>query len=146
MTTHPLLCATKCSPEDIYRVHAVPFLVLPFFITVVMSVGLKAGSLALLVVLVAYLYSSRKSEDVLQEHLDTVLSGLLRAEKKVPLGSPRVAVGLGACLDVIGDANEILEKIQARAPEEPEHFNHIQDLNQLEKVFTYFFQHGAAAE
>jgi ADP-dependent glucokinase len=112
----------------------------------VMSVGLKSCYLAVVVIALAYLYS-RRSEDYLKQHLDEVLSGLLRAENKVPLGpAPRVAIGFGACVDVFGDAEDILNMVQAQPPLHPGHFNSVDNLEQLEKLYAYFFRYGAAAE
>ena len=111
--------------------------------------GFKTGTfLSILVILAAYFYKRQTNDsDVLRNRLNNVLSGLLRAERQVALGSePKVAVGFGACLDVIGDAVDVLEKLGARSPDLPEHFNELESQEDLEKVFAYFFRHGAAAE
>ncbi|KAI0215573.1 putative ADP-dependent glucokinase [Lamellibrachia satsuma] len=109
--------------------------------------GVKTGTfVSFLIILAAYFYK-RQTGDVLRNRLNNVLHGLLRAESQVELGfEPKVAVGFGACLDVIGDAVEVLDKLGARSPDFPEHFNELESLEDLEKVFAYFFRHGAAAE
>lgn len=109
--------------------------------------GVKTGTfISSLVILAAYFYK-RQTGDVLRNRLNNVLHGLLRAESQVELGfEPKVAVGFGACLDVIGDAVEVLDNLGARSPDFPEHFNELESLEDLEKVFAYFFRHGAAAE
>ena len=112
---------------------------------------IKTGTfVSFLVILAAYLIVYRRQtndDDVLRNRLDSVLSGLLRAERQVQLGrDPKVAVGFGACLDVIGDAVSVLDKLGAMSPHLPEHFDELESLEDLEKVFAYFFRHGAAAE
>lgn len=114
------------------------------------SSGVKiCGVLSIVVVLLAILYK-KNNDEVLRERLQSVLTGLLQAEKQglqAETGRERrVAVGFGACLDVFGSAVEVLEKAGAQASDEPDHFNHIKDLDEVEKVFAYFFRHGAAAE
>lgn len=108
------------------------------------SVGFKsATAVSTLIILVAYFY--RRHEDVI--HLDRVLAGLLEAENAVPLNSGiRVAVGFGSCVDVIGPALDLLKKLEASVPENPQHFNTVHDQEEFEKIFAYFFRHGAAAE
>lgn len=98
---------------------------------------------SVLVLLSSYLY--RRHMDV--KHLDTVLMGLLEAERAVPLDSGlRVAVGFGSCVDVIGSAMDVLAKLSASVPDKPEHFNTVHNQEEFEKIFAYFFRHGAAAE
>lgn len=111
------------------------------------SFALKSGSvMSLVIILAAYLYK-RQSDDALKDHIEKVLSGLLRAEQKVSLPpKPRVAVGFGACQDIFSPAVEVLEKIGAMPPKKPKHFNQITSKEDLEQGFAYFFQHGAAAE
>ena len=119
--------------------------------TVMLQFCIKAGTLvSFLVILAAYMIVYRRQTnegDVLRNRLNSVLSGLLRAERQVQLGrEPKVAVGFGACLDVIGDAVDVLDRLGARSPDSPEHFDELESLEDLEKVFAYFFRHGAAAE
>lgn len=105
-----------------------------------------AVSLSLVVLLVAYCYRSY-TDKILKDRLDTVLNGLLRAERKVGLETrTKVAVGFGACLDGFANATELLEKLGAVPPKTPEHFSSIANKEEFEKVFAYFFRHGAAGE
>ena len=70
-----------------------------------------------------------------------------QAEKKVKIPQePRIAVGFGACQDIYADGMEVLAGVGAAPPEIPEHVSEIHSLEDLEKIFTYFFEHGAAAE
>ena len=113
------------------------------------STGLKIGSvISVTVIIVAILYK-RNNDEILKNKLQAVLSGLLQAEKKAQVETkkePRVAVGFGACLDIFADGVAVLDKVGAIPSDEPEHFSHINDLSEVEKVFSYFFRHGAAAE
>ena len=70
-----------------------------------------------------------------------------QAEKKVKMPlEPRIAVGFGACQDIYADGMKVLAGVGAAPPETPEHVSEIHSLEDLEKIFTYFFEHGAAAE
>ena len=93
----------------------------------------------------------RELDAELGERLEVVLHGLLRAEDLAPPPStgvpPRVAVGFGACQDVIVPALPTLEGVGISPPEHnPEHVRIIESKNDLQNMFAYFFQHGAAAE
>ncbi|KAM8876038.1 ADP-dependent glucokinase [Synchiropus picturatus] len=86
---------------------------------------------------------------VLDDRLDTVLSSLLRAERKVGMNSiarPRVAVGFGGCVDLIVDGVSLLNKIGLPPTERPLHHDYIESAEQLAQSFAYFFAPGAAAE
>src|SRR6218665_2526416 len=108
------------------------------------SVGFKSATfVSTLIILAAYFY--RRRDDAI--HIDRVLAGLLEAENAVPLDSGiRVAVGFGSCVDVIGSAIDFLNDLKASVPENPQHFNTVRDQEEFEKIFAYFFRHGAAAE
>ena len=107
-----------------------------------MSLKVKLGTL--FVVAIAVYFYRRRTEDDLKEN---VLTALLAAENKVPPNpQTRVAVGFGACQDIIADGLDVFNSMGAEAPEVPDHFNDILNLEMLEKSFAYFFQHGAAAE
>ena len=107
----------------------------------------KGGSVISIIIILAAYYYKRQSDEALQQHLQEVLSGLLRAEEKVSLPEqPKVAVGFGACQDIFSDAMEVLDKLGATPPEDPKHFNQITSMEDLERGFAYFFRHGAAAE
>ena len=108
--------------------------------------GLSLISIA--IALIAYLYSS-KYGNLLDIRLGDVLDGLVKAEKKVPTSSSpktKVAIGFGGCVDYFGNGLHILKLMNAKPPVQPEHFDRISSLEELEKSFAYFFQHGAAAE
>ena len=102
--------------------------------------------LAFLFLVTALLYK-RHLDTAADEHLKSVLEGLLKAENAVrQTNDLRVAVGFGSCVDVIGPGLDILEKIRAEVPSVPEHFDTVHNKEELEKIFAYFFRHGAAAE
>ena len=87
----------------------------------------------------------------LSEQLEVVLHGLLRAEdlmeSKSSVVPPRVAVGFGACRDVIVPAIPTLAGVGVLPPKhKPKHVRIIESTNDLQNMFAYFFQHGAAAE
>ncbi|XP_013406311.1 ADP-dependent glucokinase [Lingula anatina] len=114
-----------------------------------MSLLTKAGgvvSLSIFVALVAYLHRSY-NDKILNDRLDSVLRGLLRAEKKVSFETrTRVAVGFGACVDGFVNATDIFHNLGFIPPDIPEHYSVIRDQDELGKVFSYFFRHGAAGE
>lgn len=106
----------------------------------------KTGSLVSLVVIIVAVLYKRRSDELLQERLDQVLSGLRRAENKVQSSDLRVALGFGGDVDLFVNAIELLTKIGAKPPETTEHFEEVGTKEEIEKLFAYFFQHGAAAE
>ncbi|XP_020502223.1 ADP-dependent glucokinase [Labrus bergylta] len=101
-----------------------------------------------LVVLLAFWFRSPQNV-VLDDRLDTVLSSLLKAERKVGISDverPRVAVGFGGCVDLIVDGVSLLNKIDLTPTEQPLHHNYLENAVQLAQSFAYFFAPGAAAE
>lgn len=85
----------------------------------------------------------------LDDRLDTVLSSLLRAERKVGMNNvarPKVAVGFGGCVDLIVDGVALLNKIGLPPTEQPLHHDYLENAEQLAQSFAYFFAPGAAAE
>uniref|UniRef100_A0A673ZQR9 ADP-dependent glucokinase 2 n=1 Tax=Salmo trutta TaxID=8032 RepID=A0A673ZQR9_SALTR len=104
-----------------------------------------AASLAM--VLLAYWFRS-PGQSGLDDRLDTVLSSLLRAESKVGMNNarPRVAIGLGGCVDVIVDGVTLLNKIGLPPTGQPLHHDYIENADQLAQSFAYFFAPGAASE
>ncbi|XP_036398472.1 ADP-dependent glucokinase-like [Megalops cyprinoides] len=111
---------------------------------------MKYGAVAsLAVVLLAYWYRSPVQDALLDQRLDTVLSSLLKAERKVGMNSfsrPRVAVGFGGCVDIIVDGVALLNKIGLQPSAQPHHHDYIQNAQQLAESFAYFFPPGAASE
>uniref|UniRef100_A0A3P8W644 ADP-dependent glucokinase 2 n=1 Tax=Cynoglossus semilaevis TaxID=244447 RepID=A0A3P8W644_CYNSE len=102
--------------------------------------------MSLFVVLLA-LWFRPPNDEVLDERLDTVLSSLLRAERKVmvdDVARPRVAV-FGGCVDLIVDAVSLLKKIGLPPTEQPLHHDYIENAEQLTQSFAFFFAPGAAA-
>ncbi len=110
------------------------------------SFGVKVGGMVSVVVVLAALLYRQDTHEELKEHMDHVLTALLRAEKKVLPPQSRVAVGFGSCLDIIADGLDVFEKLGANPPDDPEHFNEVDNKEELEKLFAYFYRHGAAAE
>ncbi|XP_076582381.1 ADP-dependent glucokinase [Chaetodon auriga] len=103
---------------------------------------------SLIVVLLAVWFRSPQNEG-LDDRLDTVLSSLLRAERKVGVNNvarPKVAVGFGGCVDLIVDGISLLNKIGLLHTDQPLHHNYIENEVQLAQSFAYFFAPGAAAE
>lgn len=104
--------------------------------------------MSLFVVLLALWFRSPQNA-VLDDRLDTVLSSLLRAERKVGMNNvdrPKVAVGFGGCVDLIVDGVSLLNKIGLPPTDQPLHHNYLENEVQLAQSFAYFFAPGAAAE
>lgn len=104
--------------------------------------------MSLFVVLLALWFRSPQNA-VLDDRLDTVLSSLLRAERKVGMNNvdrPKVAVGFGGCIDLIVDGVSLLNKIGLPPTDQPLHHNYLENEVQLAQSFAYFFAPGAAAE
>ncbi|KAJ8309330.1 hypothetical protein KUTeg_014204 [Tegillarca granosa] len=110
-----------------------------------MFTKLTAGSvLSISVVILAYLYY--KDDPDIDNRLDQVLSGLLRAEKKLAIAKPRIALGFGGCEDLVVNALNLFNKMGIEPPENPKHFDSVHSEEELAQLLAYFFQHGAAAE
>ncbi|XP_049795928.1 ADP-dependent glucokinase isoform X2 [Schistocerca nitens] len=106
---------------------------------------LKYCSFISLLVLLYSLYVRREAGDELQTRLNSVLEGLVKAEKQFSLNQhPKVALGYGACQDVFVDARLLLT--YDSIAEKPEHFSDIRSRDELLRSYAYFFRHGAAAE
>ncbi|CAG2230494.1 ADP-dependent glucokinase-like [Mytilus edulis] len=100
-----------------------------------------------LVALLAYFYPSDYDyENDMNERLQQILSGLLRAEKKIAQPKAKIAIGFGGCQDMFVDGLALLDALKFEAPENPEHFMSVDTQQELTKMMAYFFQHGAAAE
>lgn len=98
--------------------------------------------LGTLFILAAYFY--RNNED---ENLKTILSALLKVERKFPLKShPRIAVGFGGCIDFVTDGLQVFQALQVEPPERAVHHSIIQNIENFREAFAYFFLHGAAGE
>nr|XP_020445488.1 ADP-dependent glucokinase-like [Monopterus albus] len=103
---------------------------------------------SLFIVLLAVWFRSPQNE-VLDDRLDTVLSSLLRAERKVGTNNVarrKVAIGFGGCVDLIVDGVSLLNKIGLPPSDQPLHHDYIENAEQLAQSFAYFFAPGAAAE
>ena len=106
----------------------------------------KVGaSLSVCVLIAAYFYQ-RHTDEVLQGRLRDVLSGLLRAEKKVPFQPKRVAVGFGACEDIFTNGLALLESLNITSPKDAVHRDLVNTPEELAQLFAFFFRSGAAAE
>jgi len=104
-----------------------------------------AGVLSVLFLIVAVVY--RRGVDVETDRMTAVLNGLLKAEQEAALTSQlRVAVGFGSCVDMIGSGLDILGRVGALPSDKPKHYDSLQDMDELRRIFAYFFRHGAAAE
>lgn len=109
----------------------------------------KYGSVVSLFVVVLALWFRSPQNAVLDDRLDTVLSSLLRAERKVGMNNvarPRVAIGFGGCVDLIVDSVSLLNKTGIQPTDQPLHHDYLENMEQLAQSFAYFFAPGAAAE
>ncbi|XP_039868101.1 ADP-dependent glucokinase [Simochromis diagramma] len=109
----------------------------------------KYGSVVSLFVVVLALWFRSPQNAVLDDRLDTVLSSLLRAERKVGMNNvarPRVAIGFGGCVDLIVDSVSLLNKTGIQPTDQPLHHDYLENVEQLAQSFAYFFAPGAAAE
>ncbi|XP_069030090.1 ADP-dependent glucokinase [Embiotoca jacksoni] len=110
---------------------------------------MKYGSVVSAFVVLLALWFRSPENAGLDDRLDTVLSSLLRAERKVGMNNvakPKVAVGFGGCVDLIVDGVSLLNKIGLPPTEQPLHHDYIENIDQLAQSFAYFFAPGAAAE
>jgi len=106
----------------------------------------KVGGLAAVLLAVWLLWLRAPPDTLLAPgKLDTVISSLLRYEANRPLEAvPRVAVGYGACRDLFVSGAFIMANHSF--PEEPAHFLDVGSMEELWRMYAYFFTAGAAAE
>jgi len=106
-----------------------------------------AGVLSVLVLVAAFVYRRGVQVQKERERMTSVLDGLLKAEQDASLANQlRVAVGFSSCLDMIVSGLDVLERIGAVPPDEPKHYDSLQNVEELQQIFAYFFHRGAAAE
>jgi len=106
--------------------------------------GLSICSLTILAI--AFLYK-KNYDSVLSERLQSVLDGLLRAEKKIAVqGRTRVGVGFGGCYDACLSAKDVMKGLGLEPSGTRKHHDVVNSLNELEELLSYYFYHGAAAE
>lgn len=109
--------------------------------------ALRYSTIALLALIIAlaqryYIYSRAKNQMYL------VLDGLKSLEDSVPPKSktPRVAVGLGGCMDVFTEAVPFLKALNVTPGDGEQPSASLDNLEHLSQSFSYFFKEGAAAE
>lgn len=91
------------------------------------------------------IYYKKQADDVLRERLQLILDGLLKAERQVSVApKTRIAIGFGSCQDLIVQSSEVFAHIEP--PDDPQHIDVIDTERDLQRVFAYYFRHGAAAE
>lgn len=95
-----------------------------------------------LVAFIAVLY--RNTEDELHSRLRNILSGLITIDKKHEVHYPKVAVGYGACKDIVFNAADVIPYEEFVNDEVAREF--ISSYDDLLSSFAYYFSHGAAAE
>lgn len=96
----------------------------------------------LLMAFIAMLY--RNTEDELHSRLRNILSGLITIDKKHEVHYPKVAVGYGACKDMVFNAADVIPYEKFEHDEIAREF--IASYDDLLSCFAYYFSHGAAAE
>ncbi|KAG1649384.1 ADP-dependent glucokinase [Nymphon striatum] len=89
-------------------------------------------------------FRNREDTEILQNKLEATLSGLLTEEGTGEhRRNKKIAVGFGACLDLIGDSSYVFDR---EPPKSSQHHHSISNEEQFREVFSYFFRHGAAGE
>lgn len=79
------------------------------------------------------------------ERLDPIIDGFLDIEEGTAVNpDSRIALGFGACTDLIVDGLKVFQKSKAPKKSHP-HLN-IQTMDQMLELFAYYFEHGAASE
>lgn len=115
--------------------------------------GLATTTLVVVVVVAAFIANylllnplNRGAGQDQGDRLDQVLSGLLHVETQADskyYHKPKIAIGFGACQDVVVRAVDLLDPLEETTPR---HHHVIGTKQQLLEGFAYFFMHGAAAE
>lgn len=101
------------------------------------------GTVCSICIIVISIYL-REPEDDLQKRLTDVLKGLIAVEKQYVKHTPKVAVGYGACHDLVISGQDFLNYDESVGI--PQHFDDINSVDELKKSYAYYFRHGAAVE
>lgn len=76
---------------------------------------------------------------------DAVLKGLLKREKSASVRpDASIAIGFGACTDLVVDSLEIFDKFAA--PANPQPHSQIETMQDLLELFAFYFKNAAASE
>ncbi|XP_065182827.1 ADP-dependent glucokinase-like [Sycon ciliatum] len=102
-----------------------------------------ATFISVAIAVVMYFYSRQSTNEL---SLQLVRNGLLEEEAKASVEDKRVAVGFGGCRDVFVDAVDLFDKIGSKPPSSTRHYSNVGNQAEVDQLFAYFFQHGAAAE
>ena len=96
-------------------------------------------------VVLVYYYRENGEDDPAR----SVLTGLLRAEKRLPTKDSvqkKVAIGFGSCMDIFTRAMPFVDEMGINPPETPLHHDVLDSNKGLAEILAYFFEYGAAAE
>ena len=80
----------------------------------------------------------------LDNRAESILEGLVRLESSVNVSDSAIAIGFGACTDLVVDSLEIFGKFAA--PTNPKPVKNITSWQNLLELFGYYFSFGAASE
>jgi len=97
---------------------------------------------SVLFVLIAVYFNS-SPENELNIRLKHVLQGLIDVESRFKSEMPKVAVGYGACNDLFVEGKDFLQYDDTVIGV---YYEDINTIEELKRIFAYFFRHGAAAE
>jgi len=107
----------------------------------------KFGFLSIVTVMIAIWMNQDSNPNNMEATILDTLDSLMKAEKKVEVNAkPRVAIGLGGCMDVFVDALDFFEKMNLNPNERAIHHDIIHNEQELSEGFLSYFQHGAAGE
>ena len=110
-----------------------------------MTSMISVSLLSMLILIAAYLYSSMRTQRELNR-LDAVLVGLLaRRRVSVLIPRQRLLSDSVAVLTCWPTAIQVMNRLGIVPPEAAMNYNELDDRQQFEKTFTYFFMHGASA-
>lgn len=104
---------------------------------------LTVGTLCSIFIILVSIFFKRP-DDELHARLTSVVQGLIEVEGQYEIYKPKVAVGYGACHDLLVNAVEFLEYDDTTG--NPEHYDDINSVNEFKQMFSYYFRHGAASE
>lgn len=77
--------------------------------------------------------------------INVILNNLLEEEAKYFVHkSSKIAIGLGACTDLLVEAIDLFKNVQPPKVSHPH--DHIEDWTNFLEVFAYYFQQGTASE
>lgn len=90
--------------------------------------------ISIAVAVISLLYRKHSTDSA--DRLYPILTGLLRAEKKIHLHDVKIALGFGGCKDIFVEAMPLFEKLNFEPPEMSKHFDSVETKEDISQLYS----------